>query len=155
METEKQPVWSDFAPLLVACGRGWRKALNALLSEHNLSDATAAPLLALVRHGDKIPQSTLAERVGVEGPTLVRVLDGLEADDLIGRTPDPGDRRIKLVCLTEKGKVTAQKCEDLVVALRKDMLGDLRPEDICSALAVMRSIAAKTGALPALLQLED
>lgn len=43
------------------------EAMNAVLTEHNLSDAGAAPLTALLRHGDRIPQGVLAERVGLKG----------------------------------------------------------------------------------------
>src|ERR1700712_440973 len=107
METNLKESWAEFAPLLVVCGRGWRRALNIMLADHNLSDATAAPLITLLRTGDRIPQGVLAERVGVEGPTLVRVLDGLESDGLICRVPDESDRRIKLVELTAEGTKVA------------------------------------------------
>ncbi|PZM16087.1 MarR family winged helix-turn-helix transcriptional regulator [Rhizobium tubonense] len=146
METDLKTSWAEFAPLLVICGRGWRRALNIMLTEHNLSDATAAPLITLLRHGDLVPQGVLAERVGVEGPTLVRVLDGLESDGLICRVPDDADRRIKLVQLTAEGTKVAERCERCAAELRKIMLGDIEPEQMHAALEVMRSVAAKAAA---------
>ena len=143
METVLKSSWAEFAPLLLVCGRGWRRALNTMLVEHNLSDATAAPLITLRRMGDRIPQGVLAERVGVEGPTLVRVLDGLEADGLICRVPDESDRRIKLVHLTADGLKIAERCEQCAAALREIMLNDIPPEQIMVALDVLRSIADK------------
>jgi MarR family transcriptional regulator for hemolysin len=144
METVLKTSWAEFAPLLLVCGRGWRRALNAMLVEHNLSDATAAPLITLLRLGDRIPQGVLAERVGVEGPTLVRVLDGLESEGLICRVPDDSDRRIKLVQLTADGTKVAERCEQCAAKLREIMLGDIPPEQILAALDVMRIIADKT-----------
>jgi MarR family transcriptional regulator for hemolysin len=139
--------WAEFAPLLMICGRGWRRALNAVLTEHKLSDASAAPLITLLRHGDRIPQNVLAERVGVEGPTLVRVLDSLENDGLICRVPDEADRRIKLVQLTEGGIAVAKRAESCAAELREQILGDIEPEQVEAALAVLRAIAEKTAAL--------
>jgi MarR family transcriptional regulator for hemolysin len=136
----------EFAPLLLNCGRGWRRALNAMLLEHNLSDATATPLIMLLRHGDLVPQGVLAERVGVEGPTLVRVLDGLENDGLICRVPADTDRRIKLVQLTAEGTKVAERCEAAASALREKMLGDIDPERVAAALDVLRIIAEKSAA---------
>ena len=147
MTTNQTQTWAEFAPLLMICGRGWRRALNAILTEHNLSDASAAPLIALLRHGDRIPQGVLAERVGVEGPTLVRVLDSLENDGLIRRVPDEADRRIKLVQLTGGGTAIAERAEGCAAELRAQILGDLDPEQVGAALEVLRAIAAKTAAL--------
>jgi MarR family transcriptional regulator, transcriptional regulator for hemolysin len=143
METVLKSSWAEFAPLLLVCGRGWRRALNIMLVEHNLSDATAAPLITLLRLGDRIPQGVLAERVGVEGPTLVRVLDGLESDGLICRVPDDSDRRIKLVQLTADGIKVAQHCEQCAAKLREIMLGDIPPQQLLAALDVMHIIADK------------
>lgn len=136
--------WAEFAPLLIVTGRAWRRALTTMLVEHNQSDATAAPLIMLLRQGDRIPQGVLAERVGVEGPTLVRVLDGLENDGLIVRVPDDNDRRIKLVQLTEAGTKVAQCCEDLAAELREKFLGDLPAEKVTAAVEVMRAITHKS-----------
>src|ERR1700712_2241469 len=147
METNLKESWAEFAPLLVVCGRGWRRAPNIMLTDHNLSDATAAPLIMLLRHGDLIPQGVLAERVGVEGPTLVRVLDGLESDGLICRLPDEADRRIKLVQLTDEGTRVAERCERCAAELREIMLGDIEPKQMLAALEVMRIIAGKAAAL--------
>ncbi|TCR91720.1 MarR family transcriptional regulator [Rhizobium sp. BK376] len=144
MNDDLKKSWTEFAPLLLACGRGWRRALNVMLMEHNLSDATATPLIMLLRHGDLVPQGVLAERVGVEGPTLVRVLDGLESDGLICRVPADTDRRIKLVRLTEEGTKVAERCEAEAAALREKMLGDIDPERVGAALEVLRIIATKS-----------
>jgi MarR family transcriptional regulator, transcriptional regulator for hemolysin len=141
MATNLKESWAEFAPLLVVCGRGWRRALNLALADHNLSDATAAPLIMLLRRGDLIP------RVGVEGPTLVRVLDGLESDGLIRRLPDDADRRIKLVQLTAEGTNVARRCERCAAELREIMLGDIEPDRMLAALEVLRIIAGKAAAL--------
>jgi MarR family transcriptional regulator, transcriptional regulator for hemolysin len=48
-------------------------------------------------------QRHLAESCHIEGPTLTHHLDNLEAEGLIERRPDPGDRRVTRVYLTGAG----------------------------------------------------
>jgi len=146
METNKT-FWPLFAPQILITSRAWRRALNTMLSEHNLSDATATPLIALLRHGDRVPQGVLAERVGVEGPTLVRVLDGLENDGLIVRVPSDSDRRIKLIQFTEEGLAVAERCERCAATLREQMLGDFDPQQVRAAFDLMCEIARKAASI--------
>ncbi|GGB02796.1 transcriptional regulator [Brucella endophytica] len=138
-----KPAWNEFATLLAATTRGWRKAFDAAMAEHGLSDATALPLMVLLRHGDRIPQGVLAERVGIEGPTIVRVIDELEKEGLIRRLADDADRRIKLVQLTEGGRITATKVEKIAARLRTSLLGDLDPDAVDTAMDVLRRLNEK------------
>src|SRR6266581_3415426 len=50
-----------------------------------------------------LSQKELAERMGVEGPTLVRHLDRLEREGLIQRCVDARDRRITRIAVTPAG----------------------------------------------------
>ena len=59
------------------------------LSGYGLTDATWRPLFHLGRLGDGIRQTELAEALGIQGPSLVRLLDNLERDGLISRTVFP------------------------------------------------------------------
>jgi DNA-binding MarR family transcriptional regulator len=45
----------------------------------------------------------LAERTGLSKQALIEVIDEMEARGYLTRIPDPGDRRAKLICLTELG----------------------------------------------------
>lgn len=135
--------WTEFAPLLTANARGWRKAFDAAMAEHNLSDAKAVPLIMLKRHGDRVPQGVLAERVGIEGATIVRVVDELEKDGLIQRIADDTDRRVKLIQFTDEGRAVAAKAEKVAARLRVELLGDLDPDAVDAALEVLRKLNEK------------
>ncbi|WP_315926526.1 MarR family transcriptional regulator [Mesorhizobium sp. SP-1A] len=138
------PHWTEFAPLLNASARGWRKAFDTAMADHQLSDATALPLLALIRQGDGIPQGLLAERVGVEGPTIVRIVDGLERDGFVTREADESDRRVKLVRLTAEGRKRAELADCIATKLRVGLLADLPPEQVEAAMAVLHRIVERT-----------
>ncbi len=135
--------WVEFAPLLARAARGWRKAFDLAMAEHGLSDAKAVPLITLLRYGDRIPQGLLAERVGIEGATIVRVVDELEKDGLIQRVADDTDRRVKLIQMTEAGHVVARKVERSADRLRKQFLGDFDPVAVDAAMEVLRKLNEK------------
>ena len=67
---------------LLLSGRQWRRLANAATEAHGLSEAKALPLVLIARMGGAPRQTTLADAVGIEGPSLVRLLDQLVRDDL-------------------------------------------------------------------------
>src|SRR5215468_742834 len=51
-----------------------------------------------------LSQREIARRLSIEGPSVTRHLDHLEAEGLIERRGDPADRRLTRVFLTDAGK---------------------------------------------------
>lgn len=59
-------------------------------------------VLAWISYLGELSQTELAERMGIEAPTLVGVLDRMERDGWIQRVPSDTDRRKKLIRVTER-----------------------------------------------------
>jgi len=53
--------------------------------------------------GNAVTPAELAERAGCTRATMTGLIDTLERDALVKRTPDADDRRMMTVCLTPKG----------------------------------------------------
>lgn len=51
-----------------------------------------------------LPMTELSEKVSVTCANITKLVDGLEADEIVVRDRKPGDRRVALAVLTEKGK---------------------------------------------------
>ena len=85
---------------LILAARRWRRTSAVVLLEFNISEACAAVLLAANRLDAAVRQIALAEHVGIEGASLVRLLDQLCDAGLVRRDSDPEDRRAKIVSLT-------------------------------------------------------
>ena len=85
-------------------GRQWRRVVHLRLAELGLTDATWVPLFHLHAAGQGISLKALAQRVGLESSTLVRVVDLLESRGLVRRETDHQDRRSKLLQVTEAGR---------------------------------------------------
>ncbi len=103
-----------FGLALVVLARQWRRVIDHRLSALGLSDASWTPLVHLAGAGDGVPQTELAKRIGLDGSSLVRLLDALSERGLIERRIDPRDRRLRRIHLTEAGhKATAEIREKL------------------------------------------
>ena len=102
--------------------RRWRQVLDAEVQSAGLTDATWRPLLHLHLLGDGIRQKDLAASVGIEGPSVVRLLDMLIAKGLIERSEDAADRRAKLLRLTPEGLETVARIKATVQALESEVL---------------------------------
>jgi MarR family transcriptional regulator for hemolysin len=107
---------------LQRAARLWRKVADEELERFNLSDATATPLWLIHQLGEGLRQKTLAEHLGLEGQSLVRLLDQLEEAQLLVRRDDPADRRAKGLYLTDAGRRLAEQAEVVVKNVRSRLL---------------------------------
>jgi MarR family transcriptional regulator for hemolysin len=134
---------------LVGLGRRWRKVLDTRLATQGLSDAVWTPLVHLHRLGDGISQTELAAAVGLDGSSLVRLLDMLVAQGLVERQVHASDRRIKLVHLTPEGKRTAAGIRKRIAAIEDELLADL---DEAAAASLLRAFDQIDGRIAAALK---
>jgi DNA-binding MarR family transcriptional regulator len=60
---------------------------------------------------------------------VTSLVDGLEKRGLAARTPDPADRRVILVSLTEKGEALMQQIDETSAQLADETFAQLPAED--------------------------
>lgn len=130
----------DMTRNLLLAGRQWRKIAREVAAQHGVSEAASAPLLWIERLGSDVRQNTLADAVGIEGASLVRLLDELQANGLITREPDPSDRRANAVNLTESGWALVGEVNEALTALRLSVFDGIQRKDIEAALRVFAAI---------------
>lgn len=92
-----------FGHMLMAVSRTWRSVLEVRLGQLGLTDATWVPLFHLHAAGQPLTLKQLAQRVGLDSSTLVRVVDLLETRGWAVRVTDSHDRRSKSLSLTAEG----------------------------------------------------
>lgn len=93
-----------FGHLLVSVSHHWRRVLEMRLAELGLTDATWRPLFHLHQAGQALSLKQLAQRMGLDSSSLVRVVDLLEDRGLVLRVTDAADRRSKQLLLTADGQ---------------------------------------------------
>jgi MarR family transcriptional regulator for hemolysin len=128
-----------FTANLLTTGRQWRRVVDLALSSYGISEAAAAPVLWIGRLGGGVRQVVIANYVGIEGPSLVRLLDQLESMDLVIRKDDPTDRRAKGLWLTAEGEVLASRMEAALDELRGRILANVDQADLEAAIRVLKA----------------
>lgn len=125
-----------FGMQLTHLSRAWRAELDRRLVELGLSQARWLVLLHLARAKQLPTQGELACSVGVENPTLARLLDALAAQQLIERQTDQNDRRVKKIALTPTALLLIGKIETIATGLRCEIFAGVSEQDIqhCQAI---------------------
>ena len=83
-----------FADALHGTARSWRLAVDRRLKNLGVSQASWMTIAVAAKARSPLSQSELADRLGVEGATMVSMVDRLVKAGLIVRQPSKTDRRI-------------------------------------------------------------
>jgi MarR family transcriptional regulator for hemolysin len=143
----------QFGLRLGLVARLWRAEIDRRLAAFGLTESRWLTLLHLSRLPEAATQRELAEAVGVQGPTLVRTLDRLEAEGLIERRTDAADRRAKSVHLRPEAVPVLERIEETAAAVRAEILHDISHAEVTTCLKVFEQIAGKLGGTPRAMQL--
>lgn len=119
-----------FAMQVAQLSRAWRSELDRRLVGLGLSQARWLVLIHLARFAHMPTQRELAQSVGVEGPTLARLLDSLESQGLVIRVAVPEDRRAKKIALQPAAQPLIDKIETISAQLRREVFAGIDEEDV-------------------------
>ncbi|MGB5842375.1 MAG: MarR family transcriptional regulator [Brucella anthropi] len=131
---------SQFGIRFSLLARRWRRALDIRLAQAGLTDATWVPLVHLHQTGGGLTQKELAALVGIDGSSLVRLLDILCRQGLAERRVDERDSRARLVHLTAQGEKRVAEIRQELAKGEQEMLADLSDNDIAIMLRSFDSI---------------
>ncbi|WP_085719085.1 MarR family transcriptional regulator [Pseudomonas sp. B28(2017)] len=119
-----------FGMQLAQMSRGWRAELDRRLAGMGLSQARWLVLLHLARFDEAPTQRELAQSVGVEGPTLARLLDSLESQGLVQRQAVLEDRRAKKIVLCTPARPLIEQIETIATQLRHELFEGVDEADL-------------------------
>ena len=139
----------DLTSGLAPAGRQWLRLVENALGDAGIPAGCITPLIFIGRSGGGINQITLAEQLGLTGPSLVRLLDWLCESRLVRRDEDSSDRRAKCLSLTPEGETLAANFETRLTQLRAEVLGELSLDDIAAAIRLHDAIARAAQSLAA------
>lgn len=123
--------------------RLWRVRMNRRLQPYGLSVGQWLALRALARKGDGTVQKDLAEAIGVEGSTLVGLLDRLAKAGLVERREAPHDRRFKSVHLSEAARQRIAELEELHRSLRYELFEGISEHELSFCMSVLERITKR------------
>ena len=97
----------ELVQLVVGLGERMRQHYASRTSELDLTPAQGHALRELT--GGPLPMGELAARMACDASNVTGVSDRLEARGLLLRGPSPGDRRVKVLTLTDDGHALHQE----------------------------------------------
>lgn len=123
--------------------RGWRLLIDKQLKHLGIGQAGWMTIAMIAKSREPMSQRALADLVGVEGPSMVSMLDRLEREGLVTRAPSPTDRRVKLVHLTDAGTTLYKQVKEQASAVRLALLGDIDPDRLKAATELLELLRAR------------
>ncbi len=127
-------VWAEMRALVLEDDR--RKEVADALG---MSFSRAKALRRLL--SGPLTMRELTDLLGTEKPYTTLVVDDLEGRGYVRRTVHPGDRRRRIVTLTEAGRAAAERA-DGILARPPRALAALSPDDLAALDRVMAAIGS-------------
>ena len=118
--------------------RAWRYEINERLRPFGLNQSMQQVLMQLHRSPHGMMQRELARRLGIEDPTLVRLLDLLEREGWVKRLASGDDKRRKVCVLTEQAQGQIAVIEQVMRELRGVMMKGMSAAEVELALDIMQ-----------------
>lgn len=137
METVHEAGACSKVPAILREGLGWPVARiahavtlahNEALSPFGLSLRTFA-VLAAIEAGAARSQLEIAQTVGLDKTTLVATIDDLERRGLVQRTPDPADRRARILAATADGRELFERAAATLRATDERIFAEMAPDE--------------------------
>lgn len=120
--------------------RQLRRLFDERVRSLGLTGPQARLLLSLDLHPNE-NQAFYAERLEIEPITLTRIADRMEDAGWLERQPDPGDRRARILHLTDKSRGIVDQLQMAVEGLFDDMLAGFSPSERAQFAQMMERIS--------------
>lgn len=114
----------DLCTLLTRAARAQRSLVAARLADLGLHPGQD-DLLRCLWESDGQSQAQLVRRLGVESPTITKMVTRLEAAGYVGRRPHPSDRRATQVWLTPAGRALRARVQGARTAVARQLSSPL------------------------------
>lgn len=135
-----------FAMALHHTTRVWRQAIDRRLKDLGVGQSGWMAIATIAKSDEALSQIELANRLGVEGPSVVSLVDRLVKAGHVVRLPSATDRRVKHVVLTEAGQALFAKVKVAADAYRRELLGGIDTARLQAATELLEELQAKVEA---------
>jgi MarR family transcriptional regulator for hemolysin len=137
-----------FSNALHGTARSWRQAVDRRLKYLGMSQASWMTIAVAAKAHSPLSQSELADRLAVEGATMVAMVDRLVKAGLVVRAPSTIDRRVKHVVITAAGHALYEVVRTQAAAVRKELLSKIDHKHLETATEVLEALQRLIEAAP-------
>nr|WP_199521770.1 MarR family winged helix-turn-helix transcriptional regulator [Jiangella anatolica] len=131
----------DLAAMMYPVVRALLAVEQPVLDEHGVTMWGYSVLAAL----DRTPirtQAALADAIGADKTRIIATLDELQEGGLISRTPDPDDRRVRLLAITADGRRVRRAITAGIRAREERLLATLPDKDRAGFVRALTALSA-------------
>ncbi|MGV4200222.1 MarR family winged helix-turn-helix transcriptional regulator [Citrobacter murliniae] len=121
--------------------RQWRAIIDAAITDTGLTQSSWTVLMQLHQLGDNVSVSELAEVQGIELPPLMRTLSQLEKQGYLLRSTSPYDKRIRLLTLTEQGRLRLEELNRVIETYQHRVTCTIPEAELASFSATLNQLA--------------
>jgi DNA-binding MarR family transcriptional regulator len=132
----------DLAEMLAELARQTLAAEQPVLAAHGLS-MWGYVVLSALDHSPIRTQSALAEAIGADKTRIIPTLDELQQHGYIERSPDPDDRRARLLAITESGRSVKNAVQVDIQRGEEHWLGQLSANEREVFLRALNQLSAR------------
>jgi DNA-binding MarR family transcriptional regulator len=102
-------------------------------------------LMRAIAAARNLSQQALGESLQIPASSIVALLDQLESKGLVRRRPDPGDRRVRWVELTEAGRVVLGQAFEVAIGIEQALCRGLDAAEREALIASLQRVAGNIG----------
>ncbi len=126
--------------VVYAASKTFQKAFDLeLRNKIGITITQSKVIFALYLHSG-LTQRELADKIGIESPTLVPIIDKMEEDGYVERKLDSQDRRIKRVYTTSKTDSLWDSIMESAAQIKKVSTKEVSEQEIKLALGIIKKI---------------
>lgn len=126
--------------LLFLASKSQERLAEASIKKHlGLTPAQWKVILAL-NMTDGLTQKELADKIFLDGSTLVPVIDKMEQNGMVERKADSKDRRVNRVFLTKQSEATVDSIILIILQLRKTIYNGISESEIALIKNTLKTI---------------
>jgi DNA-binding MarR family transcriptional regulator len=107
--------------------------------QYGLGFARGRVLWALHESGPLLMRA-ISQALGISPRTVTGLIDALEADGWVTRSPHPADRRATIISLTRAAEATLTKLRENYEGLARDLLSDIPEDDLARCRSVIGAL---------------
>ncbi len=122
---------------LTRVARAYKTAADRVAMRYGFSQATAWPAALIYQMGDGVRPGEIANALGLDPSSVVRVIDQLIAAGIMTRKEDESDRRAKLLSLTANGRARIEVQLAAMRPIRAMLFKDIHPKELKETLKVL------------------
>jgi len=129
----------EFLAVLTYASRAVKAHLESRLLAYNVH---AGQQFILERLGleDGLTPGELAQRIGVETPTVTRAAQRMEVTGLVRRIPDLDDARLVRVYLTERGREVQKLLPSVLRSATEEVLAGLTQDERVDLVRLLKHV---------------